>query len=73
VGSIGFGRIEEKGSEKFSKAVRANHGAIWGYLRGALTWKKEIYTRPPKDPDGVCSSSAISFLEHLIFSFKQPS
>jgi hypothetical protein len=73
VESIGFGRIEEKGSEKFSKVVRANHDAIWGCIRGCSPATKEIYTTPPQDPDSHSSCNNISLLEHLIYSFKKVS
>jgi hypothetical protein len=60
VGSIGFGRIEEKGSEKFSRAMRfARIMMLSGDVnRVSSPVTKEIYTTPPKTLKVVHSASA---------------
>jgi hypothetical protein len=56
VESIGFGRIEEKGSLKFCQGP-ANYDAIWGYERG-----REIDIYPLPRPFSCSSISIINLL-----------
>jgi hypothetical protein len=67
VESIGFGRIEEKGSLKFCQGP-ANYDAIWGYERGR---EIDIYPLPRPLVVHPSASSIFSCFEHLTISLKQ--